>query len=160
MVSRYIAQYSEIIAENLAAVYIRFPQNDVDRAAVKTLFFQRYRVPGVLSIIDGTHIVITAVPTHMENAYVDRNGDHSVTTQICCDADLRITNINARFPGSTHDSFVYRGSNLNTHLERLYPQDPRTTNFIIGNNTNIVNLFCIYFNASIINYLLLIKKFE
>lgn len=42
-------------------------------------------------------------------------------------------NINARFPGATHDAFVYGGSVVNGHLQRIYEQDPQTMNFLIGN---------------------------
>lgn len=141
MICVYVAKYSQIIAEHLAPRYIQFPQNDVERSVVKTRFFQQYHFPGILGVVDGTHIAITAVSRLMENAYVNRSGYHSVNTQIACDADLKIININARFPGSSHDAFVYGGSMLNTHLEGLYQQNPRSLNFLIGNLIRILHQF-------------------
>lgn len=133
MVSRYVTKYSKIIADHLAPIYIRFPQNAYDRSVVKTQFFQKYRFPGVVGIIDGTHIAITAVSREIENAYVNRSGYHSVNAQIVCDANLSITNINARFPGSAHDAFIYGGSVLNAHLQRVFEEEPNITNYLVGN---------------------------
>lgn len=153
MVSRYVTKYSEIIAENLAPRYIRFPQNDFERGVVKTRFFQQYRFPGILGVVDGTHIAIVAVPKLIENAYINRNGYHSLNTQqIACDADLKITNINARFPGSAHDAYVYGGSISNTQLERVYQQNPETMNFLIGKSNKSIH-------ARISQYLLRIPLF-
>lgn len=134
MVSRYVTKYSKIIADHLAPIYIRFPQNAYERSVVKTRFFQKYRFPGVVGIIDGTHIAITAVSREIENTYVNRSGYHSVNTQIVCDADLSITNINARFPGSAHDAFIYGGSILNTRLLRVFEEEPNIMNYLVGNN--------------------------
>lgn len=83
-------------------------------------------------MIDGTHIAITALPKEIESAYVNRKGFHSINAQIVCNADMVITNVNARFPGSTHDAFIYRGSIIYTHLERLHQTNPNTFNFILG----------------------------
>lgn len=141
MISRYVTKYSRIISDHLAPIYIRFPQNAYERSVAKTRFFQKYRFPGVLGVVDGTHVAITAVSKLVENAYINRRGYHSVNTQIVCDADFSITNINARFPGSTHDAFVYGGSVLNTHLQRLYEQDPQSMNFLIGNFMKCIDLY-------------------
>jgi hypothetical protein len=35
-----------------------------------------------------------------------------------CDYDLRIININARYPGSSHDSFIYQNSRLYARMSR------------------------------------------
>ncbi|KAK0150346.1 putative nuclease HARBI1 [Merluccius polli] len=60
--------------------------------------------------IDCTHIAIKA-PSEGEYAYVNRKHFHSLNVQIICDAQMR-TNIVARWPGSTHDSFVLTNSSV------------------------------------------------
>lgn len=132
MVSRYVSYYSHIITENLAPRYIRFPQNENEMTEIKNQFLAEHNFPGILGVIDGTHIAVTALPLEIENAYVNRKGFHSINAQIVCDANMLITNINARFPGSTHDAFIFGGSMLNTHLEQLYHNDQMAFNFLLG----------------------------
>lgn len=37
-----------------------------------------------------------------------------------CDANLWITNVNANFPGSVHDQFIFGTSAVITEIERLH----------------------------------------
>lgn len=41
--------------------------------------------------------------------------------------DLEILNVNARFPGSVHDSFIWRHSTVRDEMQRLYDSGDRTT---------------------------------
>lgn len=132
MISRYVSNYSHIITQHLAPKYIRFPQNADERNRTKISFGAMNGFPGILGVIDGTHVAITALPSQIENAYINRKGFHSVNVQIVCNADMLISNINARFPGSTHDSFIFGGSVLNTRLEQLFQTNPDTFNFLLG----------------------------
>ncbi|KAK0153299.1 putative nuclease HARBI1 [Merluccius polli] len=72
--------------------------------------------PNVIGAIDCTHIAIKA-PSEGEYAYVNRKHFHSLNVQIICDAQMRLTNIVARWPGSTHDSFVLTNSSVGNRLE-------------------------------------------
>lgn len=132
MISRYVNFYSTLITNHLAPRYIRFPQSVNEINNTKIQFELQHHFYGILGVIDGTHIAITALPKEIESAYVNRKGFHSINAQIVCNANMLITNVNARFPGSTHDAFIYGGSIINTHLEQLYLRDPNTFNFILG----------------------------
>lgn len=132
MISRYAKKYSDIIATYLAPKYIRFPQSAQEMDQTKAAFEANYNFPGILGIIDGTQIAITALPHEIENAYVNRKGFHSINVQLVCNAQMIITNVNARFPGSTHDAYIFGGSVLNTHLEETYQRDRNTFNFLLG----------------------------
>lgn len=135
MMSRYVNYYSYIISHNLAPRYIRFPRNVNEMTDIKNQFEAQYNFPGILGVIDGTHIAVTALPLEIENAYINRKGFHSINTQIVCDGNMLITNINAGYPGSTHDAFIFGGSILNTSLEEVYRNDPTTFNFLLGKMT-------------------------
>lgn len=132
MMSRYVTKYSELIAQHLTPTYVRFPRSAAAMNRTKIGFSTINGFPGILGVVDGTHIAIKAVPNDIEIPFMNRKGFHSVNVQIVCNADMLITNINARFPGSTHDSFIFGGSVLYTHLEQLYQTDPNTFNFLIG----------------------------
>lgn len=64
---------------------------------------------------------------------MNRKGYHSLNVQIVCNANMEITNINARYPGSTHDSFIFLNSRVYTSLERLYEENRNEWNFLLGN---------------------------
>lgn len=132
MISRYVAKYSGIITQFLAPNYIRFPQNDQEIHDTKAAFAADYNFPGVLGVIDGTHIAITALPKDIENAYMNRKGFHSINVQLVCNSQMIFTNVNARFLGSTHDAYIYGGSLLKTRLEEIHQRDPYNFNHLIG----------------------------
>lgn len=134
MISRYIAKYTHIIAIRLAPRFIKFPTTQAEIDQTKEQFLNTFHCPGVLSIVDGTHVAVSALSRLVEHAYVNRKGFHSINVQIACDARMVITNINARFPGSTHDSYIFLGSQLHTFLRNLYVRNPHDLNVIIGIN--------------------------
>lgn len=145
MISRYVDKYSEIITRHLAPRYIRFPQTVNEINETKAAFDLDYQFPDVLGIIDGTQIAVTALPVEIENAYVNRKGFHSINVQVVCDAHMIFTNINARYPGSTHDAYIFGGSVLNTRLEQLYQRDANIFNHLIGD-------FCLHFKQNIVYF--------
>lgn len=133
MISRYIDKYSTIITNNLAALYIRFPTTEEMITATKMRFEEVYNIPGVIGVIDSTHMGISAVPSNIEIAYINRKQYHSINTQIICDADMLILNVNARYPGSTHDSFIFRNSRPLTFLQHYYITHPDEWTWLLGN---------------------------
>lgn len=120
VVSRSIRTISEIISTKLGPIYIKFPQSPNEIEIAKQEFFDRYSVPGIIGIVDCSHIPLTALKKDVEMAYINRSGFHSLNVQIIADANHLIRNVNARFPGSNHDSCIWRNSKVRTHLERRY----------------------------------------
>nr|XP_020451906.1 putative nuclease HARBI1 [Monopterus albus] len=49
--------------------------------------------------------------------YVNKRSIHSINVQIICDAAHIITNVEAKWPGSVHDSQIYRESTLSNRLQ-------------------------------------------
>lgn len=64
-----------------------------------------------IDAIDGTHIKIKAQTTD-EHLYVNRKHFHSINVQCLCDSKLKFLNIVAKWPGSTHDSYICNNSSL------------------------------------------------
>ncbi|KAK0146483.1 putative nuclease HARBI1 [Merluccius polli] len=104
------------LSRAIAAPGIRFPYDAVNQAHIKAQFAEIGGFPNVIGAIDCTHIAIKA-PSEGEYAYVNRKHFHSLNVQIICDAQMRLTNIVARWPGSTHDSFVLTNSSVGNRLE-------------------------------------------
>ncbi|KAI4469675.1 hypothetical protein MML48_1g02985 [Holotrichia oblita] len=110
-VSRCIKKITLAIATNLMRQWIRLPQTNEQRAQYRHAFQRKYRMPNILGAVDGTHVGIVK-PQENENTYVNRKGYHSINVQIICDSTLKIINVVARYPGSSHDSFVWRYSRV------------------------------------------------
>lgn len=66
----------------------------------------------IIGIIDGTHIGIIAPSRVLERQYFNRKYYHSVNVQIVVDHEYRIINVDASWPGSAHDSFILRQSDV------------------------------------------------
>ncbi|GBN19969.1 Putative nuclease HARBI1 [Araneus ventricosus] len=111
-VSNCIRQVSEAMTNNLLRKYVKFPDDQSTQNAIKDEFFEYC---GVLGAIDCTHVAIVAPPDdgfHHEKNYVNRKGWHSINVQIVCDMNMKILNVVARFPGCSHDAFIWQACNL------------------------------------------------
>lgn len=116
-VSRVVRKVSQALV-SLAPRFIKWPADD-ELPIIKSEFFKLAGFPGVIGCIDGTHIRIQA-PSQNEPAFVNRKGFHSINVQAICDYTGRFTNIVARWPGSTHDSHVFRMSGIRQTIEEKF----------------------------------------
>jgi hypothetical protein len=116
-VSRSIHAVTDALCA-LAPTFIRFPMNEAEIRDIKLGFSQVAGLPNVIGCIDGTHIAIKAPFSDEEPAFVNRKGYHSVNVQMVCDNNLIIRDVVAKWPGSSHDSFIWRMSGLKTIMER------------------------------------------
>ena len=86
--------------------FIKFPESNDELAKTKQGFYVLKEFPNVIGAIDGTHVEILAPSKDIEVDYVNRKGRHSINVQAVANARLELTNIVAKFPGRTHDSFI------------------------------------------------------
>ncbi|XP_061586279.1 putative nuclease HARBI1 [Cololabis saira] len=100
--------------KRLLHAFVVFPGHKALRAN-KEEFHRIAGLPNVIGCIDGTHIPITA-PSINEGDYVNRKSFHSINVQIMCDAAHMITNVEAKWPGSVHDSRIYRKCTLSNRF--------------------------------------------
>lgn len=49
-----------------------------------------------------------------------------------CGWRLKILNINARFPGSTHDTYIWNNSNVKNAMVHLYRRYPNSNFHLLG----------------------------
>ncbi|KAL3973725.1 hypothetical protein ACER0C_022351 [Sarotherodon galilaeus] len=79
--------------------------------------------PGVVGVIDGTHVRIIA-PSEDEAVFVNRRNFHSINVQIVFNAACKILDIVAKWPGSTHDERMLSETNCHLLGDSGYPCKP------------------------------------
>jgi len=119
-VSKCIADVTDALVK-LAPRFVSFPTDQPTLRATKQSFYAIANFPNVVGAIDCTHVQIRA-PSTNEEAYVNRKGHHTINVQAVCDADMKILNVVAKWPGSSHDSFVWRSSSLHDMFEHGHVQ--------------------------------------
>ena len=55
-------------------------------------------------------------PSNNEEIYLNRKYEHSINIQTICHSDLKFMDVVAKWPGSTHDAFIWRQSGINKEL--------------------------------------------
>ncbi|KAI8124622.1 hypothetical protein CVS40_4938 [Lucilia cuprina] len=69
-----------IIEDRLCPLWIQLDMNESESNASKLHFYEKYKIPGVIGSVDGTHI---------------------------CDYQMKVRAVDASRPGSCHDAFVW-----------------------------------------------------
>lgn len=132
--SRFFEIITKIICNTLLGPYIRFPQTNEEKNLIKNQFYEKFELPGVVGLIDCTHATMLAPHREEEHVYYSvRKACHTKNVQIVCDANLRILSINARYGGSTHDSYIWRRSQINSYMQQSYEQGERNT-WLLGDS--------------------------
>lgn len=100
------------------ARYIKFPQDRRKIEETKQEFFNVVGFPNVVGAIDCTHVPIVP-PCENEHVFRNRKQTYSINTQVVCNASNIITNVVAKFPGSVHDSYIFRNSSLHGMIQDM-----------------------------------------
>ncbi|XP_037972328.2 putative nuclease HARBI1 [Plutella xylostella] len=115
--SRIVKRVTEAIV-SLRAEFIKFPESEEEQRKVKRDFFKIAKFPNVLGCIDCTHVRIQSPGGDDAEIFRNRKGYMSINVQTISTAQLLVTDVVARWPGSTHDSAIYQNSNRYNKFER------------------------------------------
>ena len=112
------------VINNLFGVSV-FPACGVIHKVSKAIVKQKRQflsIPGNLADVkrkfydvrhfDCTHVRVICPNKENAMAFVNRKQFYSINVQAACDSVAFITNIIARWPGSTHDSHIFENSNI------------------------------------------------
>lgn len=78
-VSKILCNTLKRLEEHLCPRFIKMDENKFSFS--RSYFFNKYKIPGVIGIVDGTHIPILK-PNKDEHAFFNRKGFHSINTMI------------------------------------------------------------------------------
>jgi len=96
----------------VAHLHIRFPADLNEMTKRKRDFYELAGFPNVIGAIDGTLIKIQSPSQDTQQLYVSRKGGHSINIQVVCDSNMMFLNVVAKWPGATHDSFIWKNSGI------------------------------------------------
>jgi hypothetical protein len=118
----------DIFKKKLFPRFVRWP-TATELMIIKKEFSEMAGFPDVVGAIDGSHIKIHK-PPFSDSSYFNRKKDYSIILQAVVDSDMQFININVGYPGSVHDSRVFKNSALGTALGELLSPNEN----IIGDN--------------------------
>lgn len=119
--SRVIRRVSVALA-SLSARYIKMPEHE-ELGEVKQAFYDIAKMPRCIGALDGTHIKIQSPGGENAETFRNRKQFFSLNVQTVADPYLKIRNIVARWPGSCHDSYIFRNSVLYQNFENGFYGD-------------------------------------
>ena len=96
--------------------FINFPTTNAEKRIIKQGFYEMSGFPSVVGCIDCTHVRISC-PSENERDFVNRKSYHSINVQAVSDHKYRFIDVDASWPGSTHDSFIFNASHLKNYLD-------------------------------------------
>ena len=96
---------------------IKFPKTEEELNDVSGKFFQRGGLPGVIGLIDCTHVPIISPGGDFAEVWRNRKGFFSFNVQAIVNYDLMFTDVVARWQGSCHDSTIFDNCHKRAVLE-------------------------------------------
>lgn len=115
--------------QSLAPRFIKFPVSNEEITDVKRKFHDLAGFPNVVGAVDGTHVSI-ARPVENEEVYFNRKNYHSINCQMICDAEMRFTNVVAKWPGATHDSHMWNECSV----KRMFENGTPASGWLLGDS--------------------------
>ncbi|XP_071052448.1 putative nuclease HARBI1 isoform X2 [Onthophagus taurus] len=112
-----IVKLVAIAIANLRPQYCKMPEGD-DIGKAQRSFYNIARFPLVIGTIDCTHVRIQSPGGDQAENFRNRKGYFSFNVQTVSDANLKILDIVARWPGSTHDQTIFNNSSIRNRFEQ------------------------------------------
>lgn len=115
---------------------LTFPYGDETAVRhISDAFMSKYGVPGVMGVVDGSHIPIQRTYQGEHDPYYNRKSFMSIVLMAVVDANKRFLWIDAGAPGGFNDSKIYKSGALYKWFERHGAAVvDRGSNFIIGDS--------------------------
>lgn len=108
-ISKIVKKVTRVLCE-LRPQFIQMPTTDQNITLTKRNFFNMVDpngIPGVVGLIDCTHVKIESPGGVDAERFRNRKGYFSVNVQVIGNVDLSIMDIEARWPGASHDSYIF-----------------------------------------------------
>jgi len=104
------------LVASLLSTYISIPASEVELNRDKEGFRAIAEIPNIVGAIDGTHIAVKVEEKDNPARFMNRKSYMSINVQAIVDAQMIFRNLVVRWPGSTHDSRIFRNSRVYSQL--------------------------------------------
>lgn len=94
-----------------ATDWIKFPTTNSEITEAKELWQRKFKFPTAIGVIDCTHVGILK-PKLYGDEYINRKGKPTLNVQATCDAKEIFTSVDVSWPGSVHDSRIWKNSQV------------------------------------------------
>ena len=114
--------YTNRVIRALVRLYpyvVTWPKQE-ERITIKQATRDISGFPNCLGAVDGTHIVLSMRPGKNGSDYYTRKYGYAISAMIACDYQRRIRYAHCGYPGSAHDSRVWRNSNLSQNSSKYF----------------------------------------
>ncbi|XP_050339505.1 putative nuclease HARBI1 [Bactrocera neohumeralis] len=128
-ISEVLTRVIKTLEHSICHQWIQLAMGASEKQHSKDYFYNKYRIPGIIVCIDGTHIKVLK-PSTDEHLYFNRKGFFSMNAMIVCDSNMTIRAVDVRYPGSSHDAFVWSISTVRQHFLREYEIGERTSRLL------------------------------
>lgn len=122
--SKILWKVLNALEDQICPIWIKTEMQQQRTSASKTHFFVNFGIPGVIGCVDGTLIKLVKPPTNSP-LYYSRKGYFAINAMIVCDYEMRILAVDASKPGSCHDSFVWKLSDIRADYAHKYQNGTR-----------------------------------
>ncbi|KAE8892415.1 hypothetical protein PF002_g14062 [Phytophthora fragariae] len=127
-VTAYVSRVRQALLQHYGR-YVKWP-SDIHRAVSSAFHRERYGLPGVIGMVDGTHVCFDQKP-HIDGAlHYNRKCRYSLNVQVVCNEDKRILMIYTGWPGSCADFTVFAKSPVLQQTSKHFKADQ----FLLGDS--------------------------
>lgn len=105
--------------EMKADYWIKFPTNVAEMQEAQAKWQERFTFPYAIGAVDCTHVQIKKPHIHGDE-YINRKGVPSINVQATCNGKEQFTSVDASWPGSVHDSRIWRNSDVCSVMTRRH----------------------------------------
>jgi len=106
----------KIIAK--APLWIKFPSTPGELQMAKNEWRSKFNIPTCIGALDCVHVKINKPgPNNNGDDYINRKLQASINVQATCNAREWFTSVDANWPGSVHDSRIWKNSEERKFME-------------------------------------------
>ncbi|KAI8116175.1 putative nuclease HARBI1 [Lucilia cuprina] len=132
-ISLAIKECLELFEKYFCKKWITFKKTPEEEPDTKQHFYSKYGIPGIIGVVDGTHVRIKSPKSEERHLYYNRKGYYSLNVMIICDQNMVINFVDARQPGANHDSFIWKNSVVDKYLRNEFNRG-KVNSWIIGDS--------------------------